>query len=507
MTINPRLSLLFAVPMLALGCNGKNGTDPGDGVDLDETPVELNEAPVITLYEPIAGTSYSWNEGVYVRALVSDDDSPYDQLVNIRSDIDGLIGDFSLTGAGELSATLTGLSEGTHTLSVEVQDPEGEVGEIFVTVSVIENRAPGSPLIAINPSSPDADDELRAVVTNPADDPDGDSVSYVWSWAVDGEDAGIADDTVSAELTAEQQVWSVTAYATDGDLSSDPVTATVTIGQDGPEVTVSISPTQPFVDDELDCTAHAGDAAGVEVSVSALWYVGSSPVGDASAPLSDAFVKGDVVTCEVEATSENGTTVKSAAVQVLNSPPHIDRVDVSPNVAYTDSALTCVPNTTDADGDALSYAYEWTVQPEGGSASIAGTEATLDSATFVKTDRVRCKVQADDGEDISSSRESATLVILNSTPSAPTVELSALEVVAGDSASCVLVTPSFDPDYDALRYEYRWTVDGAVQSETTNTFSDTAGLAGSILSCAARAQDSDDAISPWSLDSSAQVIE
>ncbi len=506
MTINPSLPLLFALPLLAAGCGGTDDTPSGDGVELGQEGIGLNEAPVITLYEPIAGTTYTWNEGVYVRALVSDDDSPYDQLVTIRSDIDGLLGSFDLTGLGELSVTLTGLSEGTHTLSVEVQDPAGERSEVFVTVSVRENRAPGPPVIAINPADPSSADDLRAVVTNPADDPDGDVVSYVWSWSVDGEDAGISGDTVPADQTAEQEIWSVTAYATDGELSSESVTATATIGREGPEVTVSISPTQPYVDDELRCVAHAGDPSADEVSVSAIWYVGASLIGDASEPLSEAFAKGDTVTCEVEASSENGTTVKSAAVSILNSPPYINRTDVSPNVAYTDSALSCVPDTTDADGDVLSFTYEWTVQPSGGTAAVVGTDATLDPSTFVKADQVRCKAQADDGEETSAWRESATLVILNSPPTAPEVELAA-EVVAGESAVCALVTPSSDPDYDALHYEYRWAVDGAVQAETSNTFNSTAGLAGSILSCAARAQDSDDTFSSWSLESSAQIVD
>lgn len=95
----------------------------------------------------------------------------------------------------------------------------------------ISNSPPGAPAVGVSPSAPEAGvDDLRCSVTAPADDADGDALTYEVGWLVDGApyprsgDVGpattsVADDTVpAADLTAGE-VWTCFVQAFDDDLA------------------------------------------------------------------------------------------------------------------------------------------------------------------------------------------------------------------------------------------------------------------------------------------------
>jgi len=509
MTFFPRAVLLAALPVLLLGCKDK---DNNLADDTDPVTVGLeNSSPVITLYEPIAGTVYSWNESIIIDGRVSDDDVPTKLAVDIYSDKDGFVAEGVMDPYGRLVGEVEGLSYDDHTLTIRVTDPDDASDEVEVTVVVAENRAPTTPVIAITPSSPESDEDLQAVTSVASSDPDGDAITYLWAWTVDGVETGLTGNKVPSKYTDEQQVWTATAIATDGGEESASVSTSVTIGQAGPEVTIDIDPLQPDVSDTLTCTYHAGDPYGGEVSVSSRWLIGEDDHGTAEVPLTGVFRKDDVVTCEVDAKSDRGTTVEDAAVQILNSAPTISAISITPSVAYTDTDLTCEPTTVDADpDDEISFAWEWFVEdPVSGIVTSVGDTVGLNSSNFVRDDYVWCAAQADDGVEISSWRSSGVLIIQNSRPSTPTVDLGSSALVAGATANCSIATPAYDLDFDHLIYEYRWTIDGSVQEDSDNAFEDTADLSGTVLGCSTRAVEvaGGGLASDWSGEATVQVID
>lgn len=91
------------------------------------------------------------------------------------------------------------------------------------------NAAPGSPAIAIEPAEPAAGDDLSCAVVAEASDPDGDALSYSFSWSVGGTSAGLAEADVSAARTAEGEEWTCTVVASDGELDGAAVGTSVTI--------------------------------------------------------------------------------------------------------------------------------------------------------------------------------------------------------------------------------------------------------------------------------------
>ena len=78
--------------------------------------------------------------------------------------------------------------------------------------------------------------------------------------------------------------------------------------------------------------------------------------------LSEGFIKDDVVTCTVTPNdgTDSGTTV-SEDITVINTPPEIVDIGLSPDSPETDQTITVSVSTSDDDDDTVSLTYEWTV--------------------------------------------------------------------------------------------------------------------------------------------------
>lgn len=92
-----------------------------------------------------------------------------------------------------------------------------------------ENFPPDSPEVAIEPAMPSRKDSLTCTITSESIDPDGDAVTYSFSWTRDGADAGIASDTVPADQLEIGEEWMCIATPNDGALDGMPGLAMATI--------------------------------------------------------------------------------------------------------------------------------------------------------------------------------------------------------------------------------------------------------------------------------------
>jgi hypothetical protein len=118
--------------------------------------------------------------------------------------------------------------EWTCTVTPTDGELEGAAASDSVTIAV-GNQAPSAPTVSISPEDPTDDDVLTCVIETESVDPDGDKVTYMYAWTVDGEDAGLATATVNASLTSGGQEWTCSVTATDGELESAAGTASVEI--------------------------------------------------------------------------------------------------------------------------------------------------------------------------------------------------------------------------------------------------------------------------------------
>ncbi len=179
-------------------------------------------------------------------------------------------------------------------------------------------------VVAIDPAAPVDDVDLACVIVTEAVDPNGDVVAYTYAWTVDGEDAGLDRDTVSAGLTSGGETWTCTVTPTDGTLTGTPASASVTIQGENAAPSapvVAITPAAPTDDDAMTCevVTESVDPDGDVVTYTYAWTVDGADAGVSAASIDAARTRvGETWTCSVTArdgvaTGEAGTASVSVA--------------------------------------------------------------------------------------------------------------------------------------------------------------------------------------------------
>jgi hypothetical protein len=120
------------------------------------------------------------------------------------------------------------------------------------------------------------------------------------------------------------------------------------------------------------------------------------------------FSRGDSVAVTVTPSDADGagSAVTSSSVTVSNSAPTVPAIAISPSAPVSGDALTCsvTSGATDADGDSLTYTFEWDV---GGvaytGASSAATTSTVPGSVVDGGETWTCEAFASDGTTTSST--------------------------------------------------------------------------------------------------------
>ena len=191
-------------------------------------------APTVIITGPSDGTEVLYGEDVTFVGVMTDDEQPWDTLdARLVSDIEGFLWEGAPESGGVVSATVSGLAVGTHTISLVGEDAEGHTGSADVTVTVLEDGRPTS--MIVQPTSGDSFATTETIVLEGVVD-DGESdveeIAWVWESSLDGILAtDYADSSGSAvaavALTEGTHVLTLTAIDTDGKEASDTVTVTV----------------------------------------------------------------------------------------------------------------------------------------------------------------------------------------------------------------------------------------------------------------------------------------
>lgn len=209
--------------------------DPASPTALDELRAVVTAAPV----DPEGGQlSYRWyweddSDGVYTDGATNFDQPHVLSEPHARDEV------------------WTFVLEATEADNGGYPMPDGITTTTRESV-IVANAAPGLATLAVEPTSPHPAATLHCVVTSPAVDPDGDTVTYTTSWDRDGTDAGISETSVLAHYTHTGEVWTCQVTASDGAAEGPVATASTTIG--GRDVPVTT----------LDARV-TGNASGLEV--------------------------------------------------------------------------------------------------------------------------------------------------------------------------------------------------------------------------------------------------
>ena len=407
--------------------------------------------------------------------------------------------------------------------------------------------------VYFDPDPPD--DPMQWFLTDDPDDTGEPGFTYVWT--LDDEVVAGADaQTFTPAVATPGQALRCGVTAFDGQATAAPSwTQEITLVNYPPAITdVSITPLEPREADVIVCSANGfSDADGDGGSIAYTWLVGGQPVSgvDGSQLTGLHFDKGDAVSCQATPHDgyDDGDTLSSATVVVLNSPPVVDGAQLTPAQGGEGTPFTCSPSaSSDPDpGDAVIPLYAWLIDDEpipGAGASIYTPGSVIPGSTL------RCRITPFDGQDEGAPVLSAPAQLVNLPPSLDSVSitpdplhvidtprcepagfhdpegadplysiewysnsapvegasaelLTEIAIARGDELFC-LVTPLDGENVGATVASPVVTVQNAIPALTEVTLTPDEGDVSTVFTCAAAAEDLDDAqidfLWSWAMD-------
>jgi PKD repeat protein len=258
-------------------------------------------------------------------------------------------------------ATATGVAPshayttlGTFTVTLIVDDGTTTSAPATATVT-ISNQAP-----VANAGGPYSSTRLQAIVFDGSgsSDPDGDSLTYEWSFGDGTNGTGVSPSHTYAQLGS----FTVTLVVRDGTTASAPATASVTITNVAPSAALtSPAPGSVFtLPAAVPLSAAASDPDGAVSRVE--FYAGAVKIGeDLAAPFEMLWSGGGAGSHALTALAidDNGASVASAPVTVtLNSPPSVALTAPADGAQFAaPAAITLTASASDVDGAVMQVEF------------------------------------------------------------------------------------------------------------------------------------------------------
>jgi hypothetical protein len=422
--------------------------------DKEESP---NETPEFTGFEITPSEDVRTSSELLCKATAVDANDDIVRLTHTWTNGSGTVlgEDIFLTLTPETSAPGDEI-----TCTVQATDERSDAIEDSLTV-VVNNTDPIIDGITIVPAEGVLADSILTCEAS-ATDADSEDISWGYVWDVDGTEVGTGNSlTMTHDSVDPGNVITCTATATDASGGTDVDTASVTVGNTAPVIdSVIVTPDTGVVADTLlNCDHVVTDADDDTLAFSFAWTDGSgSSLGEeASLQLApENAAVGDQITCTVTADDGSAMVAGSDSVVVENTSPvvSLDASIVSDPSAITGSTVTCAAAFEDLNDGSLTPTYEW-VNAAGD--TVGTLSSYLISATETEPgESVTCTASAADAQGLSIS-SSASVVIENTAPTAPSVSLTADSIFVGSSdLLCSVDVESTDIDEQTLSYVFEW---------------------------------------------------
>ena len=292
-----------------------------------------------------------------------------------------------------LDLSLAGNGDRGDVVRVEVyaSDNHGAASDAATRNTTVADTAPTSGTVTVAPANPSTNDVVRAV-RNGFADIDGDTISYRYQWFRNGSAiAGATNRTLDLGAAGngdQGDLIEVEVIADDGHGGSSPVVrnGTSITGTNAAPVpgTVSISPATVRTDDTVTATpAGFVERDGQAITYQYQWFRNGTAIAGATASTLNLAQagngdRGDTLRVEVTGRDPLGATSEpvETSATIVNRAPAAGSVTVKPvDPATNDVASAAVSGFTDADGDAVTYQYQWYVN---GMAIAGATGRNLD---------------------------------------------------------------------------------------------------------------------------------
>ena len=383
---------------------------------------------------------------------------------------------------------------GTYVITLRVTDSKGAFSEKAVTITVRDNVAPVTNVAvtatynASTTTKPTQGLNIGSTVVLDAKgstDADGDAVVTTWT-LVDKPTASLAgltvDGPVSRFVADVAGTYKVRARGTDPLGAYSDTVYVFDASNTAPKSVVVTSAIAPGADGNSTVSAPAGyvvslggfDALSPWREATKAWVLVSKPAASAAVLASDS---GDLVQITpdrlgnyvVKLTVTNSAGAMSShltTIEVTNRSP-LAAIDsnVAPNAVATGPAVRLPLNTTvtlrsanstDADGDTLTYAWTLTRKPDGSAAAVSSASGATVQLTADKAGSYVVLMRATDPSG-AFSEQSMTFQAGSYAPVA-VVDKSFATVLLGSAASAS-ASLSFDEDSGPLTFA--WAIDAA----------------------------------------------
>ena len=464
-------------------------------------------APQITLLSPTMEGSYYSDQLIHLSAVVDDnEDEPQDLIYTWESSIDG---ELSLSSPIDSDGTIDGyvnLSAGQHAVSLRVEDSSGKFSTESVAITVGgPNNDPTCSIIS--PSTGDAyvlGQNIFFSGTVDDEDINNTLLDVIWESDQDGPLNSTPADTDGTlgfntnTLNSGNHTVSLRVEDEVGGLCQTSIQ--VLVGTP-PQLTVS----SPSSGDILSATSTISFAANVQdqedvpSDITLSWESDIDGVFSTQGANSNgniAFSSSALTIGEhnivVTATDTAGLTDSVSFPIRINTAPTTPDVSITPDPAdANDTLFASASGSTDADGDNISYGYEWY---QNGILTSNNTSSVPSSATLTG-DIWMVRVTPNDGYVNGAYREVST-TIFNSAPQfdSPATISPSTSIYTGTSLTCA--ASASDLDDGVLSSSYAWSI-GTAQIATGSTYTVDAAQTnvGDNIICTATAIDSDGEVS------------
>lgn len=439
---------------------------------------------VVTVYEPVDGITY------YSPQLCA---APWFDPVFIHCDYYDGYGDTVMRNPNDV--TIDGTNYGWD--SWFVHDP----------CVVSNNSAPSFSSISVSPPTPTKTSTLSCSVTVLDSEQYYTNVTFEWyknsanqsalagTFNIVPNNTQTSISTVASSYLTKNDVWYCRAMAFDGtDYSSWASSSTVTV-QNTPPTTLAptLSPSTAYkTTAQVTCNnGTTSDIDGDAVSFTYLWYKNGASTSITSQSITNAsYSKGDSLVCQITPNdgADNGASQNSSAIIVQNSPPTQPAGIVFTAGNYKNDTFTAsASGSTDADGDAITYYYQFEANSTGtvlrAYSSLASYSGCLANAACNKNDNVRVKAKAGDGAANSTESSYASRDILNSIPATSIPTLSPTTVYKNTSQVLCNNGTTSDIDGDTATFAYLWYKNGVSTGVASQAITNSSYVKNDVLVC------------------------
>lgn len=357
--------------------------------------------------------------------------------------------------AAEIEVTAPNTYGTTGIFQLTVTDSAGYSVDASFGLSTAMNNGPIISSITASSQTVGRSGEIQLDVA--ATDPNGDSLSYQWSapsgWSLD--DAAVVDPTLTAP-DAPGETASVQVTVSDGNGASVMGSVVVSTRPNTPPVISEVVATNTDLSagGATQVTTNATDPEGDTLSYN--WMVGNndwSTSGSGSTISLQAPTSANSSTMlTVEVSDDVGGTSTSTIVvsTVPNSAPVVANIYPNSNPVARDATTPISVQTSDPNGDPLSY--DWSVDNSAWSVSGSGATATLD-APNTPNSSVLVTVTVSDGQGGSTSATTQVRTASNKAPTITSIPSIPSAVSAARGPALDYQVQASDPDDATLTWD------------------------------------------------------